>query len=110
MIKKNYAIELPELDDFEYTGEFRRAKTGEFYLLNNYPMEALPATLNYHPILKKVAPKYKTTEIHTDNGMIKYIEIQAIKHAVDLLENRQNVFHWGDAEKEIYKALKALIK
>ena len=108
MIKKNYAIELPELDGFEYSGEYRKAKHGEFYLCNNFPLQALPATQNHYPILKKVVPKYKTTEIHTDNGFIQYVEIQAVKDAIKLSDVYAH--DMTNAQCDEWQALEALIK
>jgi hypothetical protein len=79
-------LDLPEIEGYEYTGEYRIAEPMEYF------MEELQAarlseyrTDSEYPILKKKAPKYKTTTVDTGRELFKYVEIKALEHAVNLI-------------------------
>ena len=83
-------LDLPEIEGYEYTGEYRQIENGDYYYRNSsaeYWGISNPSS-SLGLILKKKAPKYKTTDIHTDNGVIKYVEIKALEDALKLTHGK----------------------
>jgi len=93
-------LDLPEIEGYEYTGEYRVAEAMEYF------MEELQAvrysdnrTASDYPILKKKAPKY---EVITQGDFLqlcegrrsgyvdlsaRYVEIKAIMSAIYVIED-----------------------
>ena len=95
-------LDLPEIEGYEYTGEYRIAEPMEYF------MEELQAvrfsderTDSDYPILKKKAPKYETTY----NGA--YVEIKALEHAIAIIDSHYN---WSADLRTATLELKELIK
>ena len=100
-------LDLPEIEGFEYTGEYRIAEPGEYILIHDYTITAQGRSSKY-PILKKKAPKYKLLshkQSIKDDDVIEYVEIKALEEAVKLIGGRILNF----ADTRIYDELKSLI-
>ena len=89
-------LDLPEIEGFEYTGEYRAPNSDDWFLDGTgKPYQC--QTSNYEgrpsfPILKKKAPKYKTVTNgdfldlsgHIDLSA-KFVEIKALKDAIHIV-------------------------
>lgn len=78
-------LDLPEIEGFEYTGEYRKLKPNEWFC--NYKNEAENArgTPGPYPILKKKEPEYKTFFLTDEN--LKYVSINALEDAMKIIDN-----------------------
>ena len=97
-------IDLPVIEGYEYTGEYRRAEINEPYECNGVRILHTPkaTTRSYH-ILKKKAPKYKTLkEVESEE---KYVEIKALEDALELSSG----MIMTDNDIAIYKELYSLL-
>lgn len=107
---KKIEIDLPEIEGFEYTGEYRAYKNGEFYLSSTN--QATKATCSgghsHWPILKKKAPAYKTTTTATHREVTSYVEIKALEHAMGLVDKM--ILDLKNSDADLYNALADLIK
>ena len=80
-------LELPEIEGFEYTGEYRIPLYGEYYQILREAQQNKGKTYNYnYPILRKKKPKYKTTTVDTGRELFRYVEIQALKDAMTIIK------------------------
>ena len=80
-------LDLPDIKGYEYTGEYRNTESGEWFC--NFKKQAEcaqggPGQIGPYPILKKIAPKYKTHCLTDAN--LKYVEIKALEDALNLYE------------------------
>ena len=94
-------IDLPEIEGFEYTGEYRGPNKGEHYYDEGKQLVAQAARHAACPILKKKAPVYKT--YHAFQSDVRFVELKALEAALNLVS-----FELSGTED--YKALKELIK
>jgi len=108
-------IDLPVIEGYEYTGEYRRAEIDEPYECNGVRILHAPkATTHSYHILKKKAPKYKTitpASYLQESGYIdfsaEYVEIKALEDAIKIIDTLAGTS--GFAPESLI-ALKALIK
>jgi hypothetical protein len=105
-------LDLPEIEGYEYTGEYRIVEADDYYLEATNEAVFQPTncgkTRGYYPILKKKAPKYKLLshkQSIKDDDVIEYVEIKALEDALKLMHGRTlNV-----DDMRIYDELKSLI-
>ena len=100
-------IDLPEIEGFEYTGEYRTPKAGENFVSHLGPFVATTtASISVaRLILKKKAPAYKTTTVDTGRELFKYVEIQALIDALEVIED----LAISENDRVIMRALQELI-
>jgi hypothetical protein len=104
-------LDLPEIEGYEYTGEFRRAKDREPYMTSGGGVEScIGGSNSQYPILKKKAPKYETRFIDKQNCLWigddqgiregkTYVEIKAISDLVRLAQtNIEDMDHFEQQE------------
>jgi hypothetical protein len=99
-------LDLPEIEGYEYTGEYRIAEVMEYF------MEELQAsrlresrTDSEYPILKKKAPKYLVIPCGGNIYGKTLVEIKALEDALKLMHGRTlNV-----DDMRVYTELKSLI-
>jgi hypothetical protein len=111
-------LELPEIEGYEYTGEYRRAEKGDFFYHRKCSavVSAGGTTVLERPILRKKAPVYLVLDIDADGRTVtpfqaaghRLVEIKALEDALKLVdEYRANRFPTDHAP--IYKALKEVL-
>jgi len=99
-------IELPEIEGFGYTGEYRKAKEGEWFLgATGEPIEASPMMCEPRPLLKKIELKYNS---YFMNGN-EYVEIKALEDTLKLLDCVIMPL-WSIETRDRIKKLRELIK
>lgn len=106
----NVLVDLPEIEGFEYTGEYRVPKDGEWFLdgtNNPYKYSGTFEMLSPLPIIKKKAPKYKKFKPSYDHSL-EYVEIQALIDALEL--THINARYWKHEHSATRYLLKELIK
>jgi len=104
-------LDLPEIEGYEYTGEYRAPRNTEYHLSDSgmaFCNDNFVGNVKYL-ILKKKAPKYKTTTVDTGRELFKYVEIKALEDALKIIKDM-------DADPELNsnripetKALKELL-
>ena len=95
-------IDLPEIEGFEYTGEYRSAETGEYISINNHVITAQGHIYEY-PILKKKEPEYRVTTINGND----VVSINALE---DLLVIIDRYGAWSNGDISRLHKIKILIK
>ena len=73
-------IELPEIEGYEYTGEYRAPKDGEYYTHQGKVIECGMDAHSEYIIIKKKAPKYA---VITQGDFLQLCEGRRVGH-VDL--------------------------
>jgi hypothetical protein len=106
-------LDLPEIEGYEYTGEFRRAKDREPYMTSGGEVEScIGGSNSQYPILKKKAPKYKLLShkqsIRHDD-VTEYVEMQALTDAMTLLDARGLTTSMPSDQYSVYIELLKLI-
>ena len=102
-------LELPEIEGFEYTGEYRAPKKGEWFFDSGEALMETSEDSCEYPILKKIAPKYYSGHsLDDDKGVIKVVEIKALEDALALLSVESN--DWTCADNSTRAALRELLK
>ena len=74
-------LDLPDIEGFEYTGEYRMSKTGEYISVGGHVITSQGHAYEY-PILKKKAPIYNI--LGQEEGMGIFVEIRALKDIMEL--------------------------
>jgi hypothetical protein len=98
-------LDLPEIEGYEYTGEYRQARDMEPYMEDGQVEELFEGTDSHYPILKKKAPKYLVIPCGGNIYGKTLVEIKAIEDALKLMHGRTlNV-----DDMRIYDELKSLI-
>jgi len=116
-------LDLPEIEGFEYTGEYRHATKGEMVCcaFSSQPFKVSSGKTEAHfLILKKKAPEYKTItrgDFLELSGHIdlreKFVEIKALEDAIriiDRMESNPNESVECLAFGNVYESLQELIK
>ena len=108
-------LDLPDIEGFEIAEgkQPRPVKVGEYYL----GMETLEAkqwngactSFDNAIVLKKKAPKYKTTTVDTGRELFKYVEIKALEDAMSLLNSRGLTTSMPSDQYAVYIQLLCLI-
>jgi hypothetical protein len=99
-------LDLPEIEGYEYTGEFRVPAVGEYISFNNKAKENKnDCLIIQHIILKKKAPKYHTFTSSHPFHECEYVEIKALEDALTLMGGRV----MGGNDTRVYTELKSLI-
>jgi hypothetical protein len=100
-------LDLPEIEGYEYTGEHRQATSGDIFLNSQNEMHVITntSTHGHYPILKKKAPKYKTTTVDTGRELFEYVEKKALEDALELSSG----MIMTDNDIAIYKELYSLL-
>ena len=95
-------LDLPEIDGYEYTGEYRKANEGEVFLMGKFAESNLGPTNGDYLILKKKEPEYKTIGL-SDHGAVHinmvpdidyklYVSINALEDALEAIR-RTTAYH-----------------
>jgi hypothetical protein len=88
-------LDLPEIEGYEYTGEYRPPQKNEFFSEEGKAVLSRHDSSCDYPILKKKAPKYYTMDTHNILGRIKLVEIKALEDLIALaqtdIESMSNV-------------------
>ena len=80
-------LDLPEIEGYEYTGEYRIAEAGEYFMEELHAFSfADDRTDSEYPILKKKAPKYLTVPSDGNIYGKQLVEIKALNDAVNLID------------------------
>lgn len=108
----NVQIDLPDVSGFEYTGEYRVPKKGEWFLCceNLSALEAQGGWTSFRPILKKKAPVYKVTMVDTGRELFKYVEMKALEHAMRIINSMNANPDREAVDYDSYSPLMDLIK
>ncbi len=105
-------LDLPEIEGFEYTGEYRQAKTGEPYMILNGKVEScIGGSNSLYPILKKIEPEYIVIDhIHSiaaaDAG--RFVSINALEDMWVLVQLKSS--EWDVEHMHMAAKLELLIK
>ena len=102
-------LDLPEIEGYEYTGEYRRPKEDEYYKGTVDARQADSDSGSEYPILKKKAPKYLT--VPSDGSIYgkQLVEIKALEDALKIISTMDAEPNLNSNEIPETKALKALI-
>ena len=107
-------IDLPEIEGYEYTGEFRGPRGGEYFKNLKGVDHTNCDVMAEYPILKKKAPDYETIGFDSDgrvilaNGSKQFVEIKALTDALSLVNF--GGLAAGGKDSKLYITLRALIK
>ena len=91
-----HEIDLPDLPDgFEYTGEFRKAYCGEYYMAGGLICECLPVngTTESYPIIRKTAPASLLSRIVQEYGDFEVVELKWIDDRLEIDRNGDDCYH-----------------
>ena len=84
-------LDLPEIEGYEYTGEYRKPKEDEYYKAVRDARQAESDSSSEYPILKKKAPKYQRVQVLNGGCMPifcsdgNFVSVGALKDAVKTL-------------------------
>jgi hypothetical protein len=100
-------LDLPEIEGYEYTGEYRAAKASEWFLDGTnkpyqYPTNNHASRIPF-PILKKKAPKYAILKGAAFEK--EYVEIKALRDAIYLIPT---LIPTSEAQRKLSELLKLL--
>ena len=97
-------LELPEIEGFEYTGEYRKAKSGEYWGVG-FTIYTGPS-INPYPILreKRWRADFKTGYFTLCGGKVSY----AIEDNCDIDTRIYNIGFYWKTEQEANAALKKI--
>lgn len=89
-------LDLPEIEGFEYTGEYRRASANEYYESNGTALRLGTPTKNTYLILKKKEPEYSVIDSvdlskismydHTVKLDMQYVSINALEDLYNIAD------------------------
>ena len=105
-------LDLPEIEGYEYTGEYRKPKEDEYYKAVRDARQAESDSSSEYPILKKKAPKYRTysfgscMECSTGESY-EFVEIKALEDAIEL--SNTNIEDMTDTQCRAWEVLRSLI-
>jgi len=98
------SIDLPEIEGFEYTGEYRKPVIGEWFLnVEKVPTKSLTVRGSPYPILKKKESYYHSFLINEHT----YIDIKSLGDALNIIEATQP--EMSDEQYQLFKTLKELL-
>ena len=81
-------LNLPEIEGYEYTGEYRRAFDKDAFLNAQGKIQicGVHPTTGIYPMLKKKEPKYRTAGDPINLNGSKFVEIKALEDALSLVD------------------------
>jgi hypothetical protein len=89
-------LDLPEIEGYELAeGKQPRPVNFGEYSINMETLEATQWNGAYTSfdnaiVLKKKAPKYKTTTVDTGRELFQYVEIKALREAIAIIDSHYN--------------------
>ena len=107
-------LDLPEIKGFEYTGEWRDPKKGEYYMYNRTFQKAIRLTTDIDvPILKKKEPEYLVFDSNVSRPVSqsgKYVSINALEDAMQIIKDCGKYIDLEGGEISIINSLRKLIE
>jgi hypothetical protein len=101
-------LDLPEIEGYEYTGEYRIVEAGDYCLESTneavFQHPNCGKTIGHYPILKKKAVKYAILKGAAFEK--EYVEIKALEDAIEIIDSHYN---WSADLRAATLELKSLI-
>ena len=105
-------LTLPEIEGYEYTGEYRQANNNEPHKFGAGVRSNINGTMSEYIILKKKAPKYRTVESKPETPaqeVVKYVEIKALEDLMVIVDRINSGADFYLTGFENYSEIKKLI-
>lgn len=109
-MKQTIEIEVPEGYEVAEGVQPRIAMPDEYILVDGRAIEPTITTSKRYIVLKKKAPKYKTSKnssLQTAESL-EWVEIKALQDALRIINEHTNKYDFSESERETVKALKKL--
>jgi hypothetical protein len=100
-------LDLPEIEGYEYTGEYRNVKEGEAFSEEGSAVVAMLDDDCQYPILKRKAPKYLVIPCDGNIYGKTLVEIKALKDLIRLAQI--NIEDMSNEQCNEWDAIKKLI-